>query len=60
MNVDQLMFIFLQASRAYKAGKYELALAASRAARTNNIFGLVLGILRVVAVCILAGVLATI
>ena len=53
------MFISLQASRAYKAGNYELALAASRTARTNNIFGLFLGILRVVTVCILAGVLAT-
>ena len=51
-------FISLQASRENKAGNYELALAASRNARSKNIWGLVLGICKLVILCVIVGVLA--
>ena len=44
-----------QASSAYEAGNYEQALAAARIARRLNIFGLVVGIVVIVIVCIIAG-----
>ena len=51
---------YTQTSSAYEAGEYELALIASRRARTLNIIGLVVGIVLYVVVIIIAGARAAV